>query len=155
MDTPILGVVKHSTTGLYYGVIYVNKPTPSGCDRWLLDKSTTENYQTYNTAALLMNNNFPDYVQIEIEDGPEDEPMDKVINYLKGGMFLTLITPKNPIEITKVELKEYVAPHDPKFNTNITPGQLKMLIYEKIIEFIETSGDDPSLSYRYDYYRVN
>lgn len=154
MDTPILAISKHNTTGLYHGIIYINKPTPSGCDRWLLDKSTTEGYQTYNTAALIMNKDFPDYVQIEICDDIQDEPIDELLKSLKSGMRLTLITPKNKIELAHIEVTEYDNPNLPKLNIDITIGQLKMLLYKKTIEFTETSGDAPNLSYIYDYYRV-
>ena len=153
-DKPILAVLTHKITHLYHGAIYVNRPTPSGCDRWLLQTTTNEGYQTSRSAALIMNERFPEYVQIEIdEDDIEiDKSLNNIIKRLKPGNLLTLVKAKNPIELDFVELKEYDSMHCPTFKTDITVGQLNELLYKNIIEYVATSGDDPELHYQYYYY---
>lgn len=59
-----LAVGQHVDTGLWHGMYYRNRPTPSGCDRFTLEASTTEGYNTSNEAALAIEKHFPDLAKI-------------------------------------------------------------------------------------------
>ena len=37
-------------TKLYHGLVYRNRPTPSGCDRWLLQLSDNRGFKTEKEA---------------------------------------------------------------------------------------------------------
>ena len=65
---PILSVIKDEISGKFKGAVYVNTPTPGGWDRWLLQLTTTKEYSDSKIIAKIMNERFPDYVQIEIEE---------------------------------------------------------------------------------------
>lgn len=59
-----LGVVRHKETLKYHGAYYRFKPTPSGCDRWLLWQTTTEGYDDEATAALAIQSAYPEMKKI-------------------------------------------------------------------------------------------
>lgn len=63
-----LAVCKHEETGLYYGAYYRNHPTPSGIDRFILDKTTVQGFKTQQEAADVMNAGFPHLEPIIIKE---------------------------------------------------------------------------------------
>ncbi len=54
-----LAILRDKKTGLYHGAFYRNRPTPSGLDRFLLDKSTIQGFKTPQEAAAVINADFP------------------------------------------------------------------------------------------------
>lgn len=59
-----LAVVQHKETKLYHGAYYRNKPTPSGCDRFILQTTTTKGYETEFEAAKAIEAAFPNMPKI-------------------------------------------------------------------------------------------
>ena len=63
-----LAVVQHSETKLYHGGYYRNKPTPSGCVRFILQCTTKEGFKTEKEAAEAIEKAFPDLPKIRSND---------------------------------------------------------------------------------------
>ena len=55
-----LAVVQDEKTGLYHGAYYRNKPTPSGCVRFLLQCTTKNGYDDFEAASSAIEKAFPD-----------------------------------------------------------------------------------------------
>lgn len=60
MKENYLAVGQHKETKKWHGMMYRYKPTPSGCDRWILWASTTEGFETEQQAADAINKAFPE-----------------------------------------------------------------------------------------------
>lgn len=59
-----IAIGKHEDTGLFHGLLYVNKPTPSGMYRPILALSTTEGRTTEQEALdLMLSGLTPEYVK--------------------------------------------------------------------------------------------
>jgi len=54
-----LAIGQNKVTGLFHGLYYRNKPTPSGCPRMILTTSTTQGYETEEEAMTVIENAFP------------------------------------------------------------------------------------------------
>lgn len=65
-----LAVVQHQETKKFHGAYYRNKPTPSGCDRFLLHATTTQGYDTEREAAEAIEKAYPDMPPIQFPDTP-------------------------------------------------------------------------------------
>lgn len=151
-----LAIVSNTETGLFHSALYVNHPTPSGSDRYLLSKTTTEGYVTQRSAAMAINASYPDLDQLDLEMLPAevDQDIDQLIAALPKLATINLITPRdkldgNPyVEVRRSDLSKKPLP------IPIHPGMVNKLEAQKIIEFDSTSGDDPELSARYDNYVV-
>jgi hypothetical protein len=61
-----LAVVLDKNTGLHHGAIYRNRPTPSGCDRFLLAGTTKQGFPTERAAAEFINGSCPDLAPIDL-----------------------------------------------------------------------------------------
>lgn len=59
MDNMYLTTVTHKDTKLYHGVIMLNRPTPSGCDRWMIQTSTDIGFKTKPEALDCIRKCFP------------------------------------------------------------------------------------------------
>lgn len=151
-----LAIVTNTETGLFHGALYVDHPTPSGSDRYLLSKTTTEGYATQRSAAMAINASYPDLDQLDLEQLPAevDQDINQLIVTFPLFATITLITPHdkrdgNPYvegRCNDISKKSLPIP--------IHPGMVNKLEAQKIIEFDSTSGDDPELSARYDNYVV-
>ena len=54
-----LTTAKHRDTGLYHGVLMLNRPTPSGCDRWMIQTSSDIGFKTNQEALDVIRKCFP------------------------------------------------------------------------------------------------
>lgn len=54
-------VVTDTETGLFHGAIYRNRPTPSGCDRYVLSVTTRNGFSNKRDAFLSIHEDFPDF----------------------------------------------------------------------------------------------
>ncbi len=59
-----IGAGKHPDTGLYHAYLFINHPTPSGCDRPILNKSTKKGYKSgWDAIDAMVSMLDPDYVK--------------------------------------------------------------------------------------------
>lgn len=63
-----LAVLQDEKTGLYHGAYYRNKPTPSGCVRFILSCTTIEGFADFEAAATAIEKAFPDMEKIPREN---------------------------------------------------------------------------------------
>lgn len=63
-----LAIIQHKDTEKYHGAYYRNKPTPSGCVRFILHCSTTDGFDTPTEAAAAIEKVFPDMPKIQLND---------------------------------------------------------------------------------------
>jgi hypothetical protein len=129
-----------------HGAVYRNHPTPSGLDRYLLSVTTDQGYDSSREAAEAINAAFPDVDQLDIESYPDDG-----VAHLDfpNSAEITLIVP-NDAPDEKYVVVECAGKALP---IQINPAQLRRLVTRNILELDCSSGDDPDLSARYDYYR--
>jgi hypothetical protein len=59
-----LAVVQHDETKLFHGAYYRNKPTPSGCVRFILQCTTKEGFTSEKEAAEAIEKAFPNMPKI-------------------------------------------------------------------------------------------
>ena len=59
-----LAVIQHKDSLKYHGAYYRNKPTPSGCTRFILWVTTKEGFDTSEEAATAIEKAFPDMPKI-------------------------------------------------------------------------------------------
>lgn len=59
-----LEVIQDNRTGLFHGAYFRNKPRPSGCDIFILDRTTALGYKTENEAALAIEKCYPNMEKI-------------------------------------------------------------------------------------------
>ena len=152
-----LAIVTNTETGLFHGALFVNHPTPSGCDRYLLSRTTTEGYATQRSAAMAINNACPHVEPIDLNDLPleQDQDIEKLIAMLPDGAFITLITPKKEYgEPAYVQVRPCDNVNAELIKTHTHLGEINKLEALKIIAFDSSSGNDPNLAARYDHYVV-
>ncbi len=66
-----LAVITDEKTGFYHGAYYRNKPTPSGCVRFLLQATTKEGFPDFESAATAIEKAFPDMDKIPRTTQPQ------------------------------------------------------------------------------------
>lgn len=157
-----LAVFKNSDTGLYHGALYRNKPTPSGCDRYLLSFSTANGFATPRSAAIAINCQFHYCDPIDLSSVPEctDEEINELFSILPTGAYITKMTQSSFSKGSSksnetIEVRSTNTINAPLLPITINNDQLKALITRRLVELDCSSGDDPNLSYRYDYYLVS
>lgn len=151
-----LAIVTNTETGLFHGAMYINHPTPSGLDRYLLSRTTTDGYATERSAALAINAAYPDLDQLDLDELPSetDQDIEQLIRSLPIGATITLITPRSKRDgKPTVEVNSNVN-GKAQLSTPIHPGMINMMKALNIIEFESSSGSDPNLSARYDHYTL-
>lgn len=144
-----LAVVFNVETGLYHGAIYRNHPTPSGCDRFFLEKTTNEGWLSPRKAAEQVNI-IGEELGIELLDADkfEDIPPVPDLSAFSSGDILTLVTPNDRGESAYVETEV-----DGKIvETGLHKAHLDHLLAQGKINMDSSSGRDPELSAIYDHY---
>lgn len=63
-----LGVVQNQETKKYHGAYYRNKPTPSGCVRFILQCTTADGFDDEKSAATAIERAFPDMPKIKFNE---------------------------------------------------------------------------------------
>lgn len=59
-----IAIGEDKKTGLFHGLLFVSKPTPSGCDRPILSKSTTLGYISKQQALEAIKSMLdPEYIK--------------------------------------------------------------------------------------------
>lgn len=149
MPEAYLAVVFNGKTGLYHGAIYRNHPTPSGCDRFLLSKTTTDGWLSQRKAAENINI-FGAQLEIEQLDPKEfeDAPPFPDLSAFSKKTILTLVTPHKKTE------PSYIAAelNGKLIKISLLPIHLKRLLACGRIELDSSSGYDENLSAIYDHY---
>ncbi|MEY2335678.1 hypothetical protein [Acidithiobacillus ferrianus] len=150
-----LAIVESTETGLFYGAVYRNHPTPSGSDRWLLSITMNEGFLSQRKAAIAANKAFPEIKPLELPAVSDDDACSMDVS-LPIGALLTHLTPNKKRlgdrEPQIVEVRQYNAFDAPLLDIQITPRQLTWLARTGRVEHDSSSGNDPELNYRYDYY---
>lgn len=55
-----LTTAQHKDTKMYHGILMHYHPTPSGCERWFIGKSTNEGFKKEEDALECIKKAFPD-----------------------------------------------------------------------------------------------
>lgn len=151
-----LAVIQSTETGLFHGALYVNRPTPSGCDRYVLTKSTSTGYGTRRTAALVINNDFPDLESLDLANFGDEEDVDiegliEKINALPPRAELTLVTPKRKYnEPPYVEVSIGIGK---LIDLQIPAYAINMLLAQQVIE-LDSRNACAELAASYQHYRI-
>ena len=85
-----VGVVFDARTGLHHGALYRNRPTPSGCDRYLLSVTLDRGERTAREAGVAGNAAFPEATAVDVGTLPE---VDVAATAFAPGSTVTLVTP--------------------------------------------------------------
>lgn len=73
LDAHIIAIKFEDGDGLWHGALYINNPTPSGCDRYLLSKSDPIGNEDPNLAMKRISEIFPDIQTAYIPTQPTKE----------------------------------------------------------------------------------
>lgn len=146
-----LAVVTDQSTGLFHGALYVNRPTPSGCVRYVLSKTTNPGRTTARAAAEDANRAFPEIEPLDLEAAGVDDVSLEGLSVPRGAL-VTRIRPRRhgdpqaeapEVEVTLRGKVLTGAPSAAQFE--------RMLLLGHLAEE-STSGHDPGLYYVYDHY---
>lgn len=144
-----VGVILDRRTGLHHGALYVNKPTPSGADRYLLSLSVKEGRRSARAAGEDGNASFPDARPLDTS-GLSDVDLAGLV--IPEGSVLTLVTPMSAEAMADggpaVEMRVGGAPRP----TDIDPAVLSLLVDIGRLRPDSGSGRDPALHYAYEHF---
>ncbi len=154
--TAYITVGQHEETGLFHGMVYRNRPKPSGLDRWLLSLSTNEGFETERAAGEFMNAQFPELPPVDVNKLSDKNDF-AGLPTLPAGAVVTLLEynpaskdPEPKEEFPKVEVNI----GGKRSGINLTSEQVTILVKRKVIVLESETGLDPNLSCCYTHYCV-
>jgi hypothetical protein len=104
-----LAIVTDTETGLFHGAVYRNHPTPSGCDRWLLQFTTQEGFGNERDAAQAINKAadqaFPNVERLDLDTFPPVEDADVSQLNFPVGSWITEVIPKDKKYPKRIEVR--------------------------------------------------
>jgi hypothetical protein len=148
-----LAVVTDRTTGKFHGALYVNKPTPSGCTRYILQYTVNEGHATQRAAAESANLAFPTVEPLDLEAiGAQDVDISGLRLPMRA--VVTRIKPRRD-----GDPQEDAPEVEARLAGNLVPVAISKAQFERMLalghlEFESTSGRDPGLYYVYDHYEI-
>lgn len=148
-----LGVVVDKGTGLYHGAVYLNKPTPSGCARYMLQASLKEGHESLAAAAGAANAAFPDVAPLDVAAYvAEDVDLQGV--RIPIGATVTRITTQRSGDSMEGAPEAEVSLRGRVLDLTLTGGQVERMRMLGLIEMDCCSGRDPVLHYHYEHYEL-
>lgn len=129
------------TNGLWYGLLYSNNPTPSGCDRPYL-RVSLGGFKTPLAAASAINSKFPNIDSLSQDSLPCDVDL-SALNLISCGTEITLVTPAD-------KTLPYVLAQNNILN--LTKNALYVACHRGLVELFSSCSSGPELSASYDVY---
>lgn len=146
-----LGVVASPETGLYHGAMWANRPTPSGCDRYMLAASLGDGHGTAREAAAAANAAFPALSPLDVEAyASNDVSLDGI--RIPAAATVTRITTQRPGADMDGCPDVEVRLDGRTLHVPVSREQFDRMRLLGMLERHSGSGSNPNLYYKYDHF---
>ncbi len=148
-----LGVIVDRATGLYHGAVYLNRPTPSGCVRYMLQASLREGHEGLAAAAEAANAAFPDVEPLDVAAYvAEDVELEGV--RIPIGATVTRITTQRKKDPMDGAPEAEVSLRGRILDIPLSGRQVERMRVLGLLSLDCCSGRDPELYYHYEHYEL-